>query len=131
MTPPIAYAELIPPGPGHREWFLWVVLDCPYCHQRHTHGAGADGTTDGHRGAHCSDGLARRDPGYVIVKADPDTAREIAAGIAQRIADRKAEAAVRKQARREQRAQLADRRNAGLAKRHAAKLARTERDEQP
>ncbi len=126
-APPIAYAELIPPGPGHRTHYLWVLLDCPHCHQRHTHGAGRDGTVDGHRVAHCLD---RQDnPGYVIVKATPSDVQALAEEISRRIEERKAEAIERQQARRTQRVQMAARRNVGLAARHAAKLARTTQEE--
>ena len=44
---------------GRRCW-LWVVRDCPYCHQEHTHGGGkTDGDPRdllGHRVSHCTTG---------------------------------------------------------------------------
>ncbi|MCU1670512.1 MAG: hypothetical protein JWP40_3439 [Blastococcus sp.] len=71
-TPPDAYAVLQPPGPGHRDTRLWLVLDCPHCHRQHTHGAGPDGTDDGHRVAHCLD-RKEDNPGYFIVKKEAKT----------------------------------------------------------
>lgn len=55
-----------------------------------------------------------------------DQSGPLADAITARLAERLADAAERKQARRALRDQLAARRDAGLVKRHAAKLARTE-----
>lgn len=67
--PPVALAELIPPGPGHRTHYLWRILDCPHCHRQHTHGAGRDGTDAGHRVAHCATG--QPNPGYILEPVGP------------------------------------------------------------
>ncbi len=65
-SPPTVLAVLSPPPRRQTAW-TWLIPECPYCHKPHTHGAGADGTVDGHRVSHCADG--RDNPGYVIRKA--------------------------------------------------------------
>lgn len=66
MTPPTVLAVLSPPSRRQTAW-TWRIPECPYCHKPHTHGAGVDGTVDGHRVSHCADG--NDNPGYVIRKA--------------------------------------------------------------
>ncbi len=44
--------KLIPPQ-RYKNPYLWEIL-CPFCGNIHTHGAGNDGTFDGHRASHCS-----------------------------------------------------------------------------
>jgi hypothetical protein len=57
QSPPTAWAELSPARRGLRQR---IVLQCPYCGLRHTHGAGGIGADPyrflGHRAAHCVDG---------------------------------------------------------------------------
>jgi hypothetical protein len=65
---PEAEAILQPP-PRRGLCFTWLVLDCPHCHQQHTHGAGMDGTTSGHRVSHCSSNVTN--PGYYLKRAGP------------------------------------------------------------
>lgn len=59
----------------------WVVVRCPYCGKRHTHGAGRRGVDDprallGSRVAHC---LAGEKPSllaeYLLVEADDEVGR--------------------------------------------------------
>lgn len=66
-TPPDAPAYLRPP-PRSRDCWTWLVPDCPHCHKQHTHGAGMDGTIDGHRVSHCSTGESN--PGYYLKRID-------------------------------------------------------------
>lgn len=51
-----------------------VRVLCPYCGAEHTHGAGLDGRTLGHRVAHCTSGGPR---GYMIAVRLRDLARTI------------------------------------------------------
>lgn len=47
-----------------------VYICCPYCHEFHSHGLGADGNSYGHRIAHCAcEGiLMKNNEGYIIEK---------------------------------------------------------------
>lgn len=67
-APPVVLAELVPPRRKGDAW-IWLLLSCPYCGRRHVHGAGIDGTVDGHRVAHCWKPSPRSDRGYFIRKA--------------------------------------------------------------
>jgi hypothetical protein len=55
---------ILQPPPRRGLCWTWLVLDCPYCHRRHTHGAGMDGADGGHRVSHCPTGESN--PGYVL-----------------------------------------------------------------
>ena len=57
---PIALAEREGPDRGV---YTWRLIACPYCGTRHIHGAGTDGTSDGHRISHCVNG---DNAGYII-----------------------------------------------------------------
>ncbi|MBL7107621.1 MAG: hypothetical protein ISS77_08475 [Phycisphaerae bacterium] len=73
--------------------YLWILDECPYCLQRHTHGGGKVGVDDpykqlGHRVAHCSDpfrGIVGK--GYDLIEAQEETpsARELARTLVKRI----------------------------------------------
>lgn len=57
---------------GRKQVNLWVIEDCPFCHKKHTHGAGRPGVDDprsylGHRVAHCDHCPSRQ---YKLVEAD-------------------------------------------------------------
>lgn len=68
-TAPEVVVRLVPPARSHPESWLAIVPRCPYCSTRHTHGAGKDGTTLGHRTAHCADFTGPgRELGYVLVR---------------------------------------------------------------
>lgn len=68
MSAPEAPAYLSPPTRRSEGW-LWIVPKCPYCTREHVHGAGIDGTVDGHRVSHCASGESNA--GYFLAEIEP------------------------------------------------------------
>lgn len=56
-----------------------LIISCPWCGQRHTHGGGgslAVGSGDGHRCSHCVVDVPGRGAGYIIREVQPTTTEE-------------------------------------------------------
>ena len=64
MIRPVVHGELQPVLRHGRVCRFEVEVVCPYCGDRHVHGAGEFGEADGPRRPHCRSGAFR--PAYVV-----------------------------------------------------------------